>query len=214
MDRSGIALIIPAYNEAATIYAVVKSASRYGQPIVIDDCSTDATADLAERAGAVVLSHVSNRGYDGALNTGFAEADRREFDAIITLDADGQHDPELLSRFIDELDQGADLVLGVRDRFPRCAERVFALYTRHRYGVHDPLCGMKAYRRLVYQRLGHFDSYQSIGTELALFGVKSNFSFREIAFKVRDRQDSPRFGRLFSANLRILRAMMRDMFRA
>ncbi|HTN31739.1 MAG TPA: glycosyltransferase family 2 protein [Pseudomonas sp.] len=214
MVRSGIALIIPAYNEAATIYAVVKSASRYGQPIVIDDCSTDATAELAERAGAVVVRHASNRGYDGALNTGFAEADRREFESIITLDADGQHDPELLSRFIDGLDQGADLVLGVRDRFPRCAERIFALYTRRRYGVHDPLCGMKAYRRSVYQRLGHFDSYKSIGTELALFGVKNNFSFCEIAFVVRDRQDSPRFGRLLSANLRILRAMMRDLFRA
>lgn len=214
MDRSRIALVIPAYNEAGTIYHVVKAASEYGQPIVVNDCSGDETAELAEKAGAIVVTHQENLGYDEALNTGFAEAYRRGYDAIITLDADGQHDPTLLSYFIDGLAEGADLVLGVRNKRPRLAEHVFALYTTLRYDVLDPLCGMKAYRRAVYERLGHFDSYRSIGTELALYGVRNGFSVAQIKFVVRDRKDKPRFGKLFVANMSIFRAILKDIIRA
>lgn len=213
MDRSRIALVIPAYNEAGTIFDVVKAASVYGQPIVVNDCSSDATAEIAKRAGAIVVSHAKNMGYDGALNSGFAEAQHGGYECIITLDADGQHDPTLLTRFIEALEQGADLVLGVRNKRPRLAEHVFALYARARYGIHDPLCGMKAYKHSVYEGLGHFDSYKSIGTELALYGIRTGFAFHQIPFEVRDRIDRPRFGRALSANLRIFRAMVLDFVR-
>lgn len=208
MERSRIALIIPAYNEAATIRGVVKTASKYGDTIVVDDCSHDGTADLARQAGAVVVSNPRNLGYDGALNSGFSEAYLRGYEIIITLDADGQHDPSLLVRFIEALDAGAELVIGVRDKKPRLAEHLFALYSRYRYGIYDPLCGMKAYHRSVYEGLGWFDSYKSIGTELAIFGVKKGFVVKQVEFTVRDRLDAPRFGRLFSANVRIVRAMI------
>lgn len=211
MDRSRIGLVIPAYNEAGTIYAVVKASSEYGTTIVVNDCSSDATAHVAEQAGAIVVNHHRNLGYDGALNSGFAKAYTLGFDLIITLDADGQHDPKLLLSFIDCIDLGADLVLGVRDKRPRVAEHIFALYTKARYGIDDPLCGMKAYRRSIYERLGHFDSYSSIGTELMLFGARNNFQFKQVKFAVKDRQDSPRFGRRLSANLRIFRSMLRDI---
>jgi len=208
MDRSRIALIIPAYNEATTIYGVVESASKFGVPIVVDDCSSDRTAELANKAGAIVVSNSTNLGYDGALNSGFAEAYKRGFQAMITLDADGQHDPSILALFIEALSCGADLVLGVRNRKPRIAEHLFAFYAKFKYGIRDPLCGMKAYRRSVYEELGFFDSYKSIGTELAIYGVKKRFVIKHINFLVRDRIDSPRFGRLLSANLKIIRAMI------
>ena len=70
MDRLRIALVVPALNEAATIAAVVKGALRYGTCIVVDDGSTDDTADRARQAGAVVVSHTANLGYDAALNSG------------------------------------------------------------------------------------------------------------------------------------------------
>lgn len=208
MDRSRIALVIPAYNEAATIAAVVSAAKSYGQPIVVNDCSQDDTAFAAEAAGAVVVNHEANQGYDGALNSGFKEAARLKYDFIITLDADGQHDPTLLQDFIGRLTDGAPLVLGVRSSKARVAERIFALYTRVRYGVLDPLCGMKGYRLDVYESVGCFDSYNSIGTELMLRAVSAGVVFEQIRFQVRERLDAPRFGRLISANLRILRALL------
>jgi glycosyltransferase involved in cell wall biosynthesis len=207
MDRSGIALVVPAFNEAPTIARVVAAAGVHASVIVVDDGSIDTTASLARNAGAIVMSHPTNRGYDSALNTGFAEAARRGFEAVITLDADGQHDPSLVGRFIEALQGGADMVLGVRDERPRFAEHLFALYTRLRFGIADPLCGLKGYRTSVYRALGHFDSYGSVGTELMLFAARRGLRIEQVPFRVGRRVDAPRFGRLLSANRRILRAL-------
>ncbi|MEO6923291.1 MAG: glycosyltransferase family 2 protein, partial [Bryocella sp.] len=171
MDRSRVAIVIPAWNESATIADVVRSARAYGLPIVVDDGSTDETAALAREAGAEVISHEQNRGYDGALNSGFQRASELECEIIVTADADGQHDPMLITKFVDAIDRGADVVIGIRSRKQRFAEHLFALYTRIRYGIEDPLCGMKAYRKFVYDALGHFDSHGLVGTELALFAA-------------------------------------------
>lgn len=208
MDRSKIGLVIPAYNESETIYDVVKAASEYGQPIVVNDCSNDNTAELALKAGAIVVSHTVNLGYDSALNSGFVRANELGCDLVITLDADGQHNTQLIQKFIDALEQGADIALGVRDSKPRFSEHLFALTTKVRFGIKDPLCGMKGYKIEVYQNLGHFDSYQSIGTELMLFSVKNNFVYKQIPFKVNKRQDAPRFGNAFKANIKILKALV------
>ena len=207
MDRLRIALVIPALNEAATIGDVVTRAIRYGLCVVVDDGSTDSTAATARAAGAVVVSHAVNRGYDAAINTGFQTASMSICDAIITLDADGQHNPELVQKFIDSLHSGADMVLGVRNQLPRLAEHVFALFTRWRFGIADPLCGMKAYKIELYKKLGHFDLKGSIGTELMLFGARTGVKMECIPFHVGERVGRPRFGRKLVANLKIFRAL-------
>jgi glycosyltransferase involved in cell wall biosynthesis len=211
MDRSKIGLVIPAFNEAATIFGVVAAASKYGQPIVVNDCSTDDTAKLAKQAGAVVVTHQTNLGYDGALNSGFIKAAELNCQFIITLDADGQHNPKLIQKFINELNQGVDVALGVRSDKPRVSEHLFALMTRARFGINDPLCGMKGYTIETYNKLGHFDSYRSIGTELMLFAARQKLNIVQIPFKVGERQDAPRFGNLIRANLKILRAMVKSV---
>lgn len=208
MDRSRIALVVPALNEGTTIARVVTSAGRHASVVVVDDGSTDETATLACEAGAIVVSHGVNRGYDAALNTGFAEAASRGFAAVVTLDADGQHDPSLVTQFIAALEDGADVVLGVRDKRPRFAEHIFGFYTLLRFGIADPLCGLKGYRIDVYRALGHFDSYGSVGTELMLFAARRGLHIIQVPFHVGCRTDAPRFGRLLSANHRILRAMV------
>jgi glycosyltransferase involved in cell wall biosynthesis len=208
MDRSRVGIVIPALNEAATITDVIKAARSYGMPIVVDDGSTDATADLAKLSGAVVVSHSKNRGYDGALNTGFIKAAEIGCEIVITVDADGQHDPTLIQRFIDAIDAKADVVVGIRSRKQRIAEHIFALYTCLRFGIKDPLCGMKAYRITVFKSLGHFDSYGSIGTELTIFAAKNGYQIKQVPFNVRERQGQSRFGQVFSGNIKIFRAML------
>lgn len=207
MDRSRIGIVIPALNEAATIAAVVERVREYGQPIVVDDGSRDATAELARGAGAQVVTHAVNRGYDGALNSGFARAAELDCQYVITIDADGQHNPEQLREMIAHLEQGNDVVLGVRDRFQRIGETIFAKCARMLWRISDPLCGMKGYRIGLYRKLGHFDSFQSIGSELAVRSVAAGCKFVEMPVITRDRADAPRFGRVMSANRRILRAM-------
>lgn len=213
MDRSRVALIIPAYNEADSIAAVVSACVARGCVVVVDDGSRDATAQRAAAAGAYVVSHAINRGYDAALDTGFAAAARLGCDYAITLDADGQHDPLLVERFIDALELGADIVAGVRPGLPRAGERLFAALARWRFGVRDPMCGMKAYRMVLYQQLGHFDSYRSIGSELLLHAASHGARVVECAVPTRPRVGSSRFGGALLANWRIVRAMCIGLWR-
>jgi glycosyltransferase involved in cell wall biosynthesis len=205
---------VPAFNESRTIASVVSGAVRSGTPIVVDDGSTDDTGDRARQAGATIVRHDGNRGYDDALNSGFARAAEIGCEYVITLDADGQHDPSIIDRFVAALDAGADIAVGVRHRRQRIGEVVFAWAANELWGLSDPLCGMKAYRIGLYRELGHFDSYGSIGTELALFAAKRGRKIVQIPLTTRDRTDAPRFGRRLSANIRILRAMILGMRRA
>jgi glycosyltransferase involved in cell wall biosynthesis len=212
MDRSRIGIVIPALNESKTIGAVVAQAAGFGTPIVVDDGSQDGTGAIAAQAGANVVSLPVNRGYDGALNAGFRRASEIDCAYVITMDADGQHNPGLLREFVAALDGGADVAVGVRDRRQRLGEHAFAWFGRLRFGMRDPLCGMKGYRIGVYRELGHFDSYHSIGTELALFAARRKLRIAQLPVVTRDRADQPRFGRVFSANLRIFRALLRSVF--
>jgi len=208
LERHRIAIVIPALNEADTIGEIVTSAARYGLPIVIDDGSTDQTSKIASNSGAEVVRHTTNLGYDSALNSGFQHAQKLDCEYIVTMDADGQHDPSILDDFIQELDNNADLVVGIRDRVQRVTERLFSRISYSKWKIRDPLCGMKAYRMRLYKDLGHFDSYESIGTELMIFGVKHSYHTAQIPVKTRNRKDASRLGNRLSSNIKILRALI------
>ena len=212
MDKYRIGIVIPALNESATIAGIVEAVGKNGIPIVVDDGSTDNTAKFAIQSGAVIVVHKKNRGYDEALNSGFKKAAELGVKVIITVDADGQHDPQLIQKFIEAIDCGADIVVGIRSRRQRLAENLFAWYTDFRFGVKDPLCGMKAYRTNVYKALGHFDSFGSIGTELTIFTVKNGYRIEQIPFDVRERSGESRFGQVLSGNYKIIRALILSYF--
>lgn len=214
MDRSGrVAVVIPALNEAASIGSVVAQVREFGMPIVVDDGSSDGSGAIALAAGADVVCHPHNLGYDGALNSGFARALRLGCDSVVTVDADGQHNPALLQQFIAQLAKGADVVIGVRDRRQRLAEHVFAWVAQWLWSIDDPLCGMKAYRLEVYRTRGHFDAYGSIGTELAIYAARAGRKIVQVPIRTRDRAGASRFGRRLRANWRIFRSMVLAFFR-
>jgi glycosyltransferase involved in cell wall biosynthesis len=208
VDRSRVGIVIPAFNEESSIGEVIKICLDFGIPIVVDDGSSDNTAEVARSEGAEVVSHEVNAGYDAALNSGFIKADELKCEFVVTIDADGQHNPEILGKIISLLEKHADIVICIRDSQQRFAEYCFALLTKALYGISDPLCGLKGYRISIYKALGHFDSYNSIGTELALFSVRSGYKLQQIPIVVQERNDLPRFGRKLYANYKIFRAML------
>ena len=130
------------------------------------------------------------------------------FKYIITFDADDQHDPKIITNFIDSLKNGSKIVCGIRNRKQRFAENIFSLYTNFRWGIKDPLCGMKGYSINLYQELGHFDSYKSIGTELMLFALGQKYNFDQIPFAVKERKDYSRFGFSLKVNLKIIFSLL------
>ena len=116
-----ILALIPGYEEGPRIGGVVKAALRHLPVLVVDDGSTDDTAAVAEAAGARVLRQVPNAGKGAALRAGFRLALDEGYDAVVTLDADGQHDPDEIPRFVSAFAApGAsgprpELIIGRRD---------------------------------------------------------------------------------------------------
>ncbi len=108
--------LIPAWNEAERIRPIIEGAGAYLPVLVVDDGSTDRTAEVARAAGAWVIRHPQNRGKGAALKTGFAWALEHGYDAVLTLDADGQHDPTEIPKLLAALEAGeGELIIGERD---------------------------------------------------------------------------------------------------
>jgi glycosyltransferase involved in cell wall biosynthesis len=109
-------VLIPAFDAAKTIGGLVSGIKTQGLPVVVvDDGSRDRTAELASKQGAVVISHLRNQGKGAALRTGFEYALRSQYDGVVTMDGDGQHDPGDIPQLLRAGEvQHAGIVLGNR----------------------------------------------------------------------------------------------------
>jgi glycosyltransferase involved in cell wall biosynthesis len=155
-------IIIPALNEEASLAATLKElrdVSRDYDLFVVDDGSTDGTADVARKDGALSAELPFTLGVGGAVRTGLKYADRRGYGRAVVVDADGQHDPADTTSLLEALDRGADVALGSRfaaatvddpvGRIRRQAMRFLALIvhvlTGERYS--DVTSGFRAFDR-------------------------------------------------------------------
>lgn len=110
-----IVAVIPAFNEEGQIADVVRRSSGFAdRVVVVNDGSADRTGEIARMAGATVVEHAINRGLGATLGTGIAAARKLGGEVIITLDADGQHNPEEIPLFVEAIRGGKDAVLGSR----------------------------------------------------------------------------------------------------
>jgi glycosyltransferase involved in cell wall biosynthesis len=153
---SGLLVVIPALNEAETVGSVVAAVRTEligADVLVIDDGSTDATAAIAQAAGASVLQHPFNMGVGAAIRSGIRYAAERQYTRVLQVDADGQHLPEECRRLLDRLagtDTVAPVDLVVGSRFA-------AGYTRHSAGYEVSWLrrvSMRLLSRMVSRRTG------------------------------------------------------------
>ena len=154
-------VVIPAYNEAKRLGPVVKRARNFSSHVVVvDDGSTDGTSKVAKEGKATVLRHIINLGKGAALKTGCDYAISRGADAIITLDADAQHKPEDVPRFLRAL-EGADMVFGCRTlnrKMPAILRFGNWFITRmttllYHVSIPDTQSGFRAFTREAYARI-------------------------------------------------------------
>lgn len=203
------AIIIPAYNEVKTVSNVIRDVLEFGVPIVIDDGSDDGTGDLAQSAGAIVVRHSVNLGYDAALESGFSKAASLGVNLVVTFDADGQHDPKILKNVFQLLsNEDNKMVIGIRSQSARFSERLFNKYINFRFGVPDILCGLKGYNIELYKKHGSLGTVRSIGTKLALSSLRNKTKFVTIHVPIYGRLDKSRLGSLSLANWYIFRAFL------
>lgn len=156
MNSKNVCALICAYNEEKTIEKIIKRTSKYvAQVYVVDDGSKDKTYEKAIKAKAVVIRHKKNRGKGAALKTGFSYLKNKNYKAVITLDADGQHLPEEIPKFINKLNSGFDVVIGRRNFNHKSVPLVrslsnplysLALSLINSKEIHDPENGYRAFK--------------------------------------------------------------------
>jgi len=186
-------VIIPAYNEERTVGAVVRNVREHiPDVIVVDDGSDDATGDRATAAGALVVRHCINRGLGAALGTGIAAALGHSPDVIVTLDADGQHDPSDIAAVTAPVQAGfADLVIGTRFArgkapFSRhLANTIANLLTRLLFNVQasDTQSGFRAFSRYAAQRIEIRTNRMEVSSEILAEAVRHGLRVTEVPIR-------------------------------
>jgi glycosyltransferase involved in cell wall biosynthesis len=154
--------VIPCFNEEATIGSVVIRTKRHvDKVLVVDDGRTDDTVRIAKEAGATVISHKTNKGKSAGIKTGFKYALINGFDYVVTIDGDGQHNPDEIPVVLDNLqNNGHDITIGVRygestemPLWRKFGKRVLDYTTSFGNGGHvtDSQCGFRAFNKKAVQ---------------------------------------------------------------
>lgn len=191
-ERMQIACIIPAFNEETTIGRIVGEALKYCSTVlVVDDNSQDHTAHASENAGAVVVKHMLRLGTGGALSTGFKAALRTDCKVFLTIDGDGQHNPDEIPILIDPILKGeADLVIGSRfieghQSMPlhkKLGNKVLSTATSFASGrrITDSQSGFRAHRREVLEFAIHSGRDYRWASETLILAARGNFKIKEV----------------------------------
>jgi GT2 family glycosyltransferase len=189
-----VVVAIPAYDEEKTIAKVILQAQRYvDRVIVCDDGSKDMTAEIAERLGADVIRHERNMGYGAAIQSLFRRARELGADVLVTLDADGQHDPNEIPNVVKPVVQGkADVVIGSRfvdahgtaemPFYRRFGARLIAKLVNgsSKKGVSDAQSGFRAYNRKALERLSLVEAGMGASIEILLEARKHDLKICEV----------------------------------
>lgn len=188
-----IVAVIPAYKEATQIADVLtRTRSFVDEMIVVNDGSPDETAEVALKHGAIVVSHVINRGLGAAIGTGFAFAKKRGADVVITLDADGQHDPAEIPKFIEAIKGGANVVIGSRmisregmPWYRQAANLLGNISTLVLFGAYvtDSQSGFRAFSRTALDKIEIKTNRMEVSSELIAEAKHHGFKIVEVPIK-------------------------------
>lgn len=155
--KSGTYILIAAYLEGPSIYSVISDIRKngYSNIIVVDDGSTDNTySELLRTEGVIVTKHIINRGKGAAVRTGVEIAKLQHAEIVVTMDGDGQHNPENIDALVKKVSHGNDVALGTRAEdianmplIKRIANFLGNIFSTLLYGikVSDSQCGFRAY---------------------------------------------------------------------
>jgi len=198
-DHGGkIIICIPAFNEGKTISDIVNKSKTYANEVIVyDDGSTDDTYEVAKSTGATVIRNLENKGYGVAIRSLFQAAREQGADVMVTLDSDGQHNPDQIPDLVEPiLKQGFDLVIGSRFlkrdnkvKVPRY--RSFGIKTITKLaqsasysGISDSQSGFRAYSKNALSKINLFEDGMAVSTEILLRAKEKNLLSTEVPITI------------------------------
>lgn len=194
--KNRVLVIIPAYNEERRLDFLLNRLSKFvslKNVMVVDDGSWDNTNTIAEKSGALVLKHDNNQGKGIAIKAGFDFAVSNGYEAVITMDADGQHDPGEIPLFLTYHEKSkSDLIIGTRKhkasempllRF--LVNKMTSLVTSLLSGVriHDSQSGYRFITKKLIEKIHLKSNRFQMETEIIVKAARSGFSVGEVAIK-------------------------------
>ncbi len=193
-----IVAAIPAYNEEKTIAKLVLEAQKHVDVVLVcDDGSKDMTAEIAERMGADVIRHEKNLGYGAAIKTLFTMAKELNADILVTLDGDGQHDPNAIPFVLKPVLQNeVDVVIGSRflepekeNGVPKHRQWGIKLITKltgvaSNHSFSDAQSGFRVYSRKAIEGLNLFENGMGVSVESLMDAKKQGFKVAEVPTKI------------------------------
>jgi len=183
---------MPAYNEERSIAKMVLGCRKHvDRVVVVDDGSSDATAEIAAALGAEVVRHERNMGYGAALRSCFEAARRMGAERMVIIDSDGQHDASDIPKLLSPLNSGCDLVIGSRfcdgngndvPAYRKVGMKVLDIATSVAGGVAvtDSQSGFRAYGRRAIESIYINDSDMAAGSEVLLQARDHNLRIEEV----------------------------------
>ena len=188
---------IPAFNEEKNIASIITKLSSIADTILVcDDGSTDLTATIAKKIGAVVIKHEKNLGYGAAIRSLFLKAKDLDGDVLVTFDADGQHRIDDIKNVTKPIvNQEADLVIGSRfldesekevPQYRKVGIKVITKITNAsiKKQLTDSQSGFRAYSRKIISELNPLETGMGVSTEILIKASSKNFRIVEVPIKI------------------------------
>ena len=192
-----ITIGIPAYNEEKNIASIIVKLKKVAQKIIVcDDGSTDLTGEIAQKLGAVVISHPKNLGYGSGIRSIFQKAKEIDSDILVTFDADGQHQVEDIKKVIEPiLKNKADIVIGSRfldkkntsaPEYRKIGIKLITKVTNStlKEKITDSQSGFRAYNKDVITKLEPGDVGMGISTEILIKASSRGFKITEVPITI------------------------------
>ena len=194
-----ILVAMPAYNEEKYIGSLVLKARQYGDEVlVVDDGSTDYTAEIARLAGATVIRHKENKGYGAAIQSILAEAKRKAPDVLVLLDADSQHNPEDIPCLVKSISEGSDLVIGSRKLqkgniplYRRIGQKVlsYSSYILSKEKLSDSESGFRVFSRKAVTVLELRENGMAVSAETIATAAEKGLRITEVPISITYTED-------------------------
>ena len=188
---------IPAYNEEKNIASIIVKLKKIAQKIIVcNDGSTDLTGEIAQKLGAVVISHPKNLGYGSGIRSIFQKAKEIDSDILVTFDADGQHQVEDIKKVIEPiLKNKADIVIGSRflenknvsaPEYRKIGIKLITKVTNStlKEKITDSQSGFRAYNKDVLSKLEPGDVGMGISTEILIKASSRGFKIAEVPINI------------------------------